>query len=158
MEPISRKELETFIGPKSKTSFYTKALDKYFTNPNKPIWCWPAALVNLFWFGFRNAHIVMLLLFAGYFSIFFVTLFISPIIAISLIAIIILLCGLFGINIYFDYAVKEISKIKENHLGTSEEKILNAIERRGGVSYKIPVFIYILFAGVMLAFINFIQS
>lgn len=136
----TREELETYIGKKAKSPFYTKVLDTYMKNPNKPIWCWWAFFLSLFWFCYRKALTPTLIIVVAFFTITTMI----PLPLSSILTLVILICsGLFGINIYLSSAEKEIARIKEIHGNLGKKTILDAIAKRGGISFNYALVLYI---------------
>lgn len=132
MENATRKELEAYIGLNSKSKFFKKALTSHLENPNKPIWCFSSFFFNILWFAYRKAMFPVLIL---YLTILTLLTLIPLKLSVILFILIFLICGLFGTNLYFAYAEKEISIIKKNYMGQQEIKILEAISKRGNTSY-----------------------
>lgn len=137
----TREELEAYIGVKAKSPFYSKLLDKYLDNPNKPTWCWPAFFPNMFWLCYRKALTPSILLMV----LFFTTNLVIPVQYSSIFIIsVFLLMGLFGTNIYLMTAEKEISRIKETHMMYGKKKMLEAISLRGGTSLNYALMFYVV--------------
>ena len=106
----TRKELEAYIGIKATQPSYKKALDKFMENPNKPIWCWTALFPNMFWLCYRKCLTPAIVLMVT----FFTANILIPIQYSSYLLIgVLLVSGLFGMNIYLINAEKEIARIKE---------------------------------------------
>lgn len=144
----TREELEAYIGIKAKNSFYSKALDKYFTNPNKPIWCWPAFFPNMFWLCYRKCLTPSILLMVVFFTC---NLMIPSNFSVPIIMLVFVLMGMFGTNIYFITAEKEIERIKENNVNYGKKKVMEIITLKGGVSLNYALTFYV--AQVMLYFV-----
>ena len=137
----TREELEAYIGIKAKSPFFTKVLDKYMKNPNKPTWCWPAFFPNMFWLCYRKTLTPSILLMV----VFFTANLIIPVQFSSIFIIaVFLLMGLFGTNIYLMTAEKEISRIKETHIMYGKKKMLEAIALRGGTSLNYALMFYVV--------------
>ena len=136
---ISRAELEAYIGQSAYTPFYTKALDKYFINANSFNWCWPSFFISMYWFMFRKAIAPALILFLINFAL--LTIIPAPISGIISV-IILILTGLYGTNILFLTAEKEINKIKLQNSGINESSLLGLIGIKGGTTYLYPAIFY----------------
>ncbi|NLK95715.1 MAG: DUF2628 domain-containing protein [Clostridiales bacterium] len=146
----SREELEAYIGDKAKDTFYKNLLDKYFLNPNKPSWSFVACIFNTFWLAYRKALMPSLIVFVAFFSIITVIPFpLSYIFA----AIIYILMGLFGMNIYLLTAEKEISRIKSYNPTLKGKKLLELIAEKGKPSHKysfVLVWVSIIFLSIFI--------
>ena len=59
--------------------------------------------------------------------------------------------GMFGTNIYFITAEKEIERIKENNVNYGKKKVMEIITLKGGVSLKYALMFYV--AQVILYFV-----
>ena len=136
---ISRSELEAYIGQNAYTPFYKKSLDKYLNNPNSVNWCWPSFFIAMYWFMFRKAIAPALIFFLIEFSL--VNIIPDPISGIIGI-IIIILTGLYGTNILFLTAEKEINKIKLQNPTIDEASLLELIGTKGGTTYLYPAILY----------------
>ena len=137
---ISRTELEAYIGQNAYTPFYIKALDKYLDNPNSFNWCWPSFFISMYWFMYRKAVLPALILFLVNFAL----LTVIPPPASGIISIIFLIImGLFGTNILFLTAEKEINKIKLLNPTLDESSILRLIGIKGGTTYLYPLMFYL---------------
>lgn len=146
----SREELEAYIGKKSKDKYYTKVLDIYMKNPNKPVWCWPACLLNMFWLCYRKTTGIAILLVLVLLSII-----VLPIqLAIPIGILVMIIMGLFGISIYLMSAEKQISRIKKYNEPFGKKKVLEALSKRGGVSYNYSLVLYIVLVILLFILIN----
>lgn len=146
----SREELEAYIGDKAKEAFYKNLLDKYFLNPNKPSWSFAACILNTFWLAYRKALMPSLIVFVAFFSI--ITVIPYPLSYIFA-AIIFILMGLFGMNIYLLTAEKEISRIKSYNPNLKGKKLLELIAKKGKPSHKysfVLVWVSILFLSIFI--------
>ena len=146
----SREELEAYIGKKAKDKFYTKVLDIYMKDPNKPVWCWPACLLNMFWLCYRKSTGLAILLVLVLFSII-----VLPIsLAIPIGILILILMGLFGVSIYLMSAEKQIAHIKKYNEPFGKKKVLEAISKKGGVSLNYALVLYIVLVLLLFAVIK----
>lgn len=146
---VTREDFEAFIGPTSKKPFYQKALDNYLQNPNKPNWCLSCCIFNIFWFAYRKTLLPSILLA----FIYFVLATAVPIqFLIPILLVIFIVIGLFGVNLYFILAEKDIKKIKQYHMMSSEEDTLTAISKKGGITFYYPLFVYLILLVFFLAF------
>ena len=137
---ISRNELETYIGNKAQNKFYKKALDTYFRNPSIPIWCFPSFFLGMFWFAYRKALTPTLILVTVTFVLN--TFPITAILAILLYILLFFFLGLFGVNIFFSTAKKEIIRINNTNFNLDEKNILELIAKKGGTSNLYPTILY----------------
>lgn len=140
-ESVTREELEIFIGPMSKNTFFTKALDNYIESPNKKTWCWPAFLIGSFWLIYRKALVIGILLFLIEISFtLMLPLTISTFVSIGLF----IFLGIYGTTIYLNFAAKTITKYKALNDNINNENLNSYIKIAGGTSLFYPVAIYII--------------
>jgi len=137
---ISRNELEIYIGHRAQSKFYKKALDSYFRNPNKPIWCFSSFFLGMFWFAYRKALMPTLMLATVTFILN--TFPITAILAIFIYILLFFFLGLFGVNIFFSTAKKEIIRINNTNFHLDEKNLLELIKKKGGTSNLYPTILY----------------
>lgn len=143
---ISRNDLETYIGYKAKSKFYKKALDRYITNPNKPIWCFASFFLGMFWFAYRKTLMPTLILATATFTLN--TLIPIPF-AIILDALLFCALGFFGVNIYLSTAEKEITRLKNINFQLDEKSLLDLISKKGGTS---NLYAFILYCALVVLY------
>lgn len=143
---ISRNELKTYIGYKSESKFYKKALDTYITNPNKPIWCFASFFLGMFWFAYRKALMPTLILATATFTLN--TLIPLPF---AILLDILLFCalGLFGVNVYLSTSEKDITRIKNTNFHLDEKSLLELIAKKGGTS---NLYAFILYCALVVLY------
>ena len=139
---ISKEEFKTFIGSEANSKFYSKALDKYFENPSKPIWCWPSFFVGVFWLMYRKAVLPSVVLFIITAAI---TLLPLPFLLSEILSFLMLvLIGMFGTNLYLSYANNEILKIKNSDILLDDSSKTFEISKLGGTSFLYTFLFYII--------------
>lgn len=138
-DSVTREELEIFIGPMSKSKFFTKALDNYLQNPNKKTWCWSAFLVGSFWFIYRKALLIGLIL--SVIQIAWTLVLPMPMSTLLSVALFIFL-GIYGSNIYLDFASRTIMKYKSLNQDLNAQSINSFIRIAGGISLFYPLAVY----------------
>lgn len=138
---VSRNELEAYIGERSYSPFFAKALNNYMFDPNIINWCWPSFFIGIYWLLFRKAILpALVLVFVNFIILNFI-----PMAFASLISLVILVfLGIYGTNLYLFLAEKKISQIKAQNAFNSEDELLATLTLQGGTTWTYPLALYIV--------------
>ncbi len=136
---VTAKELELFVGRENLDYYMSKwKFNKYSENKNSSGWNWAAFLFPIQWMGYRKMYMYVI-------ATMLINLLLCIIIPNPLTPLITLgICifgGVYGNKLYYNHAIKKITKIKENE--TDDKYVNSRIVDCGGTNIII-VFVFIV--------------
>ncbi|WP_454053092.1 DUF2628 domain-containing protein [Clostridium sp. Marseille-Q7071] len=136
---VTTEELQLFVGRENVDYYMSKwRFNRYSENNNSSGWNWAAFLFPLHWMGYRKMYVYVIVTMLISLFLYLIT----PKPLVPLIALVVsIFGGVYGNKLYYNHAIKKITKIKENE---ANDKYVNSRIVDCGGTNIIIVFVFIL--------------